>query len=464
MTAPRPQDRTIASLDAGRWTAIAEETAGYLQRMIRFDTTNPPGNELPLAAWIQTVLGDNGIESRLVQPAPDRAVVCARLAGSGSGRPILLTAHMDVVPVERDQWQSEPFGGERRDGYIYGRGAIDDKGMLAANLVTLLLVKREIVDAGGALDRDVVFLATSDEETGGEWGMPWVIEHHPEFVDAEYALNEGGRIRIVGDRPLYAAIQTSEKVSNVVTVRAKGPSGHASVPVEGNAIARLARAIAIVASARQPRALVPTTRAFFRELSRVWPDEALRRSMADIGSADPDEADAADAALARVPMLDATLRDTISPTVIAGGIRANVIPAEADATLSLRTLPGHSPDNVVDRLVGLIDDPAIEMEIVSRGCMAAPSDHESVMFAALRAAIRDVDPSVVTVPYLSTGATESAYLRAHGIQCYGLLPFPLTPADEARMHGHDERVSIDALRFGVQVVYGTVRGMAFPGA
>src|SRR3954467_9406148 len=159
--------------------------------MIRFETVNPPGNELPLAIYIESVLKAEGIETELLHPAKDRAQVVGRIRGNGSSRPVILLAHMDVVGVDRASWSFDPFGGEISDGYLYGRGAIDDKGMLAVNLMTVLLLKRDVVDRGGRLQRDVVFLATSDEEAGGEYGMQWVIDHHPEFVDAEFALNEG---------------------------------------------------------------------------------------------------------------------------------------------------------------------------------------------------------------------------------------------------------------------------------
>src|SRR3954469_13883145 len=217
------------------WTAALTETVTQLRRIIQVDTTNPPGNELVLAQYLDTVLRAAGVETRLIEPVSGRAVLWARLRGTGQARPILLTAHMDVVGVEADKWQTDPFGGEVHDGYLYGRGAIDDKGMLAVNLMTMLLIKREQLDQRAVLSRDLVFLATSDEESGGAYGMEWVIAHHPELVDAEFALNEGGRIRIVDGRPLYAAVQTAEKVSNVVVLRARGPGGHASIPVAGNA-------------------------------------------------------------------------------------------------------------------------------------------------------------------------------------------------------------------------------------
>ena len=417
-------------------TAVADEALRHLRRLIQFDTTNPPGNELPLAKYLAQVLAADGIESELVEPTKNRAVLCARLRGSGAARPVMLTAHMDVVGVERDRWTTDPFGGELIDGYVYGRGAIDDKGMLAASLMAFLLLKRQVVDRGVALDRDVIFLATSDEESGGKWGMSWIIANHPELVDAEFAFNEGGRIRMIDGRAAYAAVQTAEKVSTILRLRATGPGGHAAIPLEGNAVVRLARAIAALTAEKMPVTMTDTTREFFGRLRSIFPD--------------PES----------VPKLDALLRDTLSPTVLSGGVRHNVIPTEAEALLSLRTLPGHSPEEIVARLRARIGDPNVELTIDTPGCAAPASSHESPAFQAIRETIAELNPEIITVPYLSTGATESAFLRKHGVQCYGILPFPLSDGDEARMHDHDERVAVSAYAFGVRLLYGTVDRLA----
>src|SRR5687767_4512183 len=218
------------------WEAVRGEIIANLQRCIRIVTVNPPGNEVYLARELASILARDGIEAKLIEPSPGRAALVARLRGTGARGPVLLMAHMDVVGVEPDKWSVDPFEGVIEGGYLYGRGAIDDKGMLAANLQTMLLLKRHVVDAGIPLERDVIFLATSDEETGGDWGLGWVIAHHPDLIRAEFALNEGGRTRIVGGGRMYLAIQTSEKVSHVVRVTATGPDGHAAVPLAGNAV------------------------------------------------------------------------------------------------------------------------------------------------------------------------------------------------------------------------------------
>src|SRR5215208_247659 len=393
------------------WDAVREETVELLQALIRFNTSNPPGNEIHCARYVAGVLEAAGIEARLLEPAPERGAVVARLRGTGERGPVLLVAHMDVVGVEREQWTSEPFGGELREGYLYGRGAIDDKGMLAANLQAMLLLKRHVLDRGGTLARDVVFVATADEEADGTYGMGWLLEHHPELLRADFALNEGGRVRVVRGRPLYVAVQCAEKVPHLVTLTAHGPAGHAAVPLAGNALARLGRALAAVGQHREPLALTPTVREFFRELCDLWPDPDERAAMAALVSDSAVRARRGARAVARAPALDALLRNGVSPTLVAGGVRTNVIPTTATATLDVRTLPGESVDAVAARLRRTIADPLVEVAVTERGEDAPASDFRSPMFASIAAAAQALNPGLAVVPYLSTGATDSACLR-----------------------------------------------------
>jgi acetylornithine deacetylase/succinyl-diaminopimelate desuccinylase-like protein len=441
-------------------TTALDETVTHLRRLIQIDTRNPPGNEMPLARYLDATLAAAGIETHLFEPVANRGALVGRIRGNGAQPPVLIAAHMDVVDVEREKWIHDPLGGEIDDGYLYGRGAIDDKGMLATNLVAMLRIKREIVDAGLPLARDVVFVATSDEEMGGPIGLEWLLEKHRELIDAEFALNEGGRIRIVDGRPLYAAVQTTEKVSHIVELHARGVGGHASIPLPDNPVARMARAVACVATHQEPVRLLPTTRQFFSQLAAIWPDREAAAAMADVTSTDEATVERACSALCHVPTFNAVLRTGISPTVLRAGTLHNVIPSEASATLSVRTLPGDSIGDVLDRLRTSIGDASIDIVLASTDRGAPVSDHESLMFSTIRDAIRALDPAIVTVPYMSTGATESALLREAGIQTYGLLPFPVDEGDESRMHGHDERVPIASLDFGQQLVFDVLRRIA----
>ncbi|HUQ48489.1 MAG TPA: M20/M25/M40 family metallo-hydrolase [Gemmatimonadaceae bacterium] len=441
-------------------TSVEAETLGLLQALIRFDTTNPPGNELPLAEFLRSVFEKDGVSTILLLPAPSRAALIARLKGNGKKRPVMLLAHMDVVGVEADKWSCDPFGGIVRDGYLYGRGAIDDKGMLAANAMALLQVKRSIIDNGGELDRDIVFVATSDEESGGADGMKWLVDNHPGHLDAEFAINEGGRTRIIEGGRRYLAIQTAEKISHKVVVTARGPAGHAAVPLEGNAVFQLGAALVKLAAYREPVTLNATTSRFFGELSKVWPAPDVAEAMRNVVSQDVATSDAAAMVLSRIPVFNAVMRNGISPVGLSGGVAGNVIPAEVTAILNVRTIPGHDIGDVVDRIREAIGTETVSVELASHGEEAPGSDPDSVMFQALAASAQAIDPDISVVPYLSTGGTDSAHLRRLGIDAYGILPFPMEQSDEERMHGHDERVPVQSLHFGTRLIFESIRRVA----
>lgn len=448
-------------LSAEDWEGALWDAVAHLQALIRLDTVNPPGDEIRVARYLDDVLRGAGIETTLLEPAPGRAAVIGRIAGTARARPVLLMAHMDVVAVEREKWTTNPFGGEILDGYIYGRGAIDDKGMLASNLQAVLIAQRYCDATGERPDRDIVFLATSDEETSGAFGIDWVLANHRPLVKAGVAFNEGGRIRIVNGAPLYCAIQCAEKVPHNVIVTATGPGGHASVPHAGNAITRLARALHRIVEHREPTALDSVTQGFFAGLAQVWPEPDVARAMRDVAGASDAAMEEGARVLADIPTFDAVLRNGISPTLISGGIRSNVIPTEAQATLNVRTLPGVAIEELLDRLRQVVGDPAVRFEVTSSGDDAPSSPPDGEGFIAIRDALHEIDPSIPVVPYLSTGATDSAALRRAGIPCYGLLPFPMEQSDEDRMHGHDERVSVNALGFGVRLTCGVIERLAF---
>lgn len=440
--------------------SIEAETIAVLQRLIQFDTTNPPGNELPLAKWIHETFTAEGIESEVLVSAPNRGTVIARIKGEGIVKPVMLLAHMDVVGVERDKWSHDPFGGVVEDGYLYGRGAIDDKGMLAANVMAMLVIHRDVVAKRLKLERDVLFVATSDEEAGGAAGLQWLVEHRRDLLDAEYAINEGGRTRVLPDGKRYLAIQIAEKVSHTVTITARGPAGHAAIPREGNAIFALASALAKLAHYSEPISLMEVTRRFFGELATIWTDDRQSAAMRAMASGSDQEISEAGALLSTNPVFNAVLRNTISPTFLGGGVRGNVIPAEVSVGLNVRTLPGHSIEDIVSRIKRVVAAENVEISSSTGGVEGPASDPDSPMFAALARTAKELDPEIAVVPYLGTGATESAQLRSLGIKAYGILPFPMVPADEERMHGHDERVPIASLHFGTRLISESVRRVA----
>ncbi|MDH5234420.1 MAG: M20/M25/M40 family metallo-hydrolase [Gemmatimonadota bacterium] len=447
--------------------ALLREATAQLQGLIRLNTTNPPGNELLVARYLDSLFRAEGIESQVYESAPGRGAVVARLrasapaAGAAAATPLILMGHMDVVGVQRDQWTVDPFAATVRDGVLYGRGAIDDKGMLIANFQAMKALQRR-VRAGVRLKRDVIFVGNADEEAGGDFGMGWLLEHHPGAIRAEWALNEGGRTRVMSNGKRYVALQTAEKVSHVVTVTATGPDGHASIPLEGNAISRLGRALAAIGAHREPTVLTPTTTRFFGSLAAAWPDAAEARAMADVASGDAARVARGATVLRAVPTLDAVLRNGISPTILEGGIRSNVIPRDATATLNIRTLPGESLDAVIARLTAEIADPLVHVTVTSRGEDSPAMSADNEFFAAVERAAKRLDPTITVVPYLSTGATDSADLRRAGYKAYGLLPFPLEMPDEERMHGNDERLPLTAFLFGIRFVTGIAEELALP--
>ena len=435
------------------WEGTLWECISHLQALIRMDTVNPPGRELGVARYLDDVLRGAGIETTLLEPTPGRAALIGRLKGNGKKRPVMMMAHMDVVGVERERWTTNPFGGEILDGFLYGRGAIDDKGMLAVNLQTMLLLNEHVVRKGGTLDRDVIFLATSDEESGGDFGIDWVLANHPAILEAEFALNEGGRLRQLDGTLAYAAVQCGEKIANVLRLTASGSPGHASIPIPNNAVVRLARAVAAAAAHHEPVIMTETSRRFFGGLATFWKEPRVRAAMADIASSDPKRVESGASVVAENPPFNAMIRNGISPTMLAAGVRPNVIPAEASATLNVRLLPGQALEDLIARLQASIADDAVAVSVEERGEEAPPSPDNEPMFAAIRDAIAELAPKVPVVPFLSTGATDSAPLRRAGVKAYGILPFPLTEEDEGRMHGHDERVSVSSLAFAVKLTW-----------
>lgn len=449
------------ALSDGDWEGALWETVAHLQALIRLDTVNPPGDEIRVARYLEDVLRGAGIETTLLEPAPRRAALIGRIKGQSAADALLLMAHMDVVPVDRERWSTNPFGGEILDGYIYGRGAIDDKGMLASNLETMLLVQRFCTSTGRRPSRDVVFLATADEEAGGVHGIKWLLQKHRALLKASVALNEGGRIRLAKGKPLYCAIQCAEKVPHNVVVKATGTSGHAAVPRSDNSVNRLARALTRIELHKEPISLDDVTRGFLAGLAPVWPDREAGAAMEAVASNDPQRRETGALSLAQFPAIDATIRNTVSATMLKGGVRSNVIPAETSATLNVRTLPGTGISEVVERLRAAVNDPAVGFEVVSSGQDAPPSQLDGEGYKAITDALRELDPNIPSVPYLSSGATDSAALRRAGIQCYGVLPFPLTQEDEDRMHGNDERIPVNSLGFGVKLTSGIVERLAF---
>jgi acetylornithine deacetylase/succinyl-diaminopimelate desuccinylase-like protein len=438
--APRPMPDFVKARD---------EAVQLLQGLIRIDTSNPPGNETRAADYIKALLDKEGIASEIHTLQPGRGTIVARLKGSGRQRPLLLMGHTDVVGIERDKWTVDPFGGVIRNGYLYGRGAIDDKDTVAAALVTLLSLHRLKMP----LDRDVIFLAEAGEEGTPESGIAYMVDKHWDKIDAELALAEGGDIPTRNGRVRYVGVATTEKVPNTVTLVAHGTSGHGSMPRLDNPIVHLAAAITKIGAYQPPMRLIETTKTFFERTAAISePDEAFLLTHLT----DP----AVQETLRRTNVTyNSMLQTSISPNIIKGGFRVNVIPGDAEATLDVRSLPGEDMDKLVADLKAVVDDPAIWItRVPPNRPSGAPSPLDSELFRALERTGRAMFQDAPTIPMMLTGATDMAQLRAKGVKAYGISE----PVDEKdpSPHGNDERISIDALGKYVEYIYRTVIDVA----
>jgi acetylornithine deacetylase/succinyl-diaminopimelate desuccinylase-like protein len=431
------------------WAKVAPELLEHYTALLRIDTSSPPGNETVAAKYIQSVLAREGISSQLLALEPARANLVARLKGSGSRRPLLLMGHTDVVGVQRDKWTVDPFAALRKGGYIYGRGAQDDKDNLASCLMVMLLLKRQ----GVKLDRDVIFLAEAGEEGNTRFGINFMVERHWSEIEAEYALAEGGGGLARGGKPQYVAISTTEKIPHGVRLLAHGTAGHGSRPRPDNAVVRIANAVAKVGAWQPPRRLNDTTRAYFERLATISePAQAERyRHIADPQRAPAIDRYFGESELGHYSML----RTSISPTIIKAGFRTNVIPSEAEAYLDVRALPDEDLGKFEAELRRVIGDTHVEVIGASGGRPAGPpSRFDAAMFRALEKAQRTVYPGAITLPTMLTGATDMAQLRSRGVQAYGIGPV-LEEKDEdaGGAHGDDERLSEEALQKLLQFLW-----------
>lgn len=453
-TAAQDTYRVAAPAPAGFDRAAAQrDTLAHLEQLITLDTQNPPGNEILTANYLDAQLrGIPGIQTHILDPGDGRANFVARLrATTPSKRAVLVMGHMDVVGADTTKWITPPFKPTKRDGYLYGRGAIDDKGMLAATVV----VMRQLAARREALDRDIILLATAAEE-GGDQGIERVVSQHFDLIkDAEFAMNEGGRIRVRNGRVYAINIQITEKLSYVVVATAKGTGGHGSVPLPDNAIAALSRALARVHESKPPVRMNPTTREYFARLAKVEEHDAMRQAMETIATArDQATIDKAGEVLSAEPLHNAVLRTGVSLTMIDGGIRSNVIPSDATATLNVRVLPDGDIRADVAEMNRIGGEKGVTFELKGQPQKAPPvSPPTTALFQAMDAAGKAMAPEAIVIPFMSTGGTDGAVLREHGIPTYGILPMPLPMEDELRMHGDNERVPIDALGWAAEYLY-----------
>ena len=452
---------TVVALSAqtpANWRTVdwKQEQAAILQHyrsLIQIDTSNPPGNETKAVEYLKKLLEDAGIPTQTFSNDPTRANLVARIKGNGTRRPLLIMAHTDVVGVQKEKWPVDPFGAIIKDGYIWGRGSIDDKDKLTAMVTTMLLLKRN----QAKLDRDVIFLAESGEEGTTQVGISFMVEHHFDAINAEFAITEGGGATIRDGKVVFMNLGTTEKVPRATRVVVTGTAGHGSVPREDNALLHLAGAVAKVGAWETPMRLNDTTRAYFEKLATISTPEQAARYNALL---DPAKSAAAQAYLKKnEPARYSMLRTSIVPTIMKGGFRTNVIPSEAEATFDVRALPDEDMAKLYEEMKKVINDPAVKIEPLTGNMRPAapPSRLDTEMYRALEATAKKMYPGITVLPSMSTGASDMAQLRTKGIPSYGIGPANLeSDALNYGAHGDVERLAEASLYRFVEFVWNAV--------
>ena len=464
----------LPSLHVGEagWAAAHTDLVAFLRDLIRIPSINPPdppGAELDAARRIAAELRGSGIVPEVIEPFPGRGIVVARLRGDGTGgEPLLLLSHLDVVPANPDGWTHGPFDADVADGYLWGRGAVDMKSMIALEAGVMTLLAGRAIAAGldpatdpiPELRRDVLFACTPDEEAGGHQGAGWLVDNRPETLRAVAALNEAGGVsaELAGRR--FYPIQVAEKGFEVYRITVHGTWGHGSMPREDNAAVMAAEVVTRLARPGEPRVTAPVRTLLTEVAAALPPSEA--QLVEAIGGEDPRRSEAALRALCD-PMyaraLRALLRDTISPDVIHAGIKYNVIPGEATIEIDCRTLPGTTEGDVREEVISRLGDLAPHCTVEHTiGAIPVEAPANGELYDLLAATIRAHDSEGIPVPALAPFATDAKHLVRLGVPAYGFSPLRLDPEERflERFHGVDERVGLDALRWGLPVLYDVV--------
>lgn len=444
------------------WDAVNAEALAHFKALLRIDTTNPPGNERPAAEYLAAVLAKEGIESKIVESAPTRASLVARLRGTGKAGPLLLNGHLDVVPVDPERWTHPPFEAVEADGCLWGRGAIDMKNMVTMSLMAMLLAKR----TGLVLDRDLIFAAVADEEAGSHHGALHLVEEHPEDVRAEYVLNEvGGHTLYMGDTRFYP-IQVSEKGICWFEMSVEGEPGHGSMPRPDNAVVRLARALERLGSTRLPQHVTPVVETFLRTLASgaPFPRNAILPLVLSPSFAGTLLTLLEKQNLEQAIGINAMLRNTASPTMLEAGKKVNVIPSVATARVDGRILPGQTLQQFLDEIQRVVG-PDVKIHVFDHHDGTSFTT-DTPLYDTITRVLARRDPQGTPVPYMIPGFTDSfAYARL-GATCYGFSPVRLGPElNFTKMyHGHDERIPIDGFFWGLRTLWEVVAEACGPRA
>ncbi|MEQ8858135.1 MAG: M20/M25/M40 family metallo-hydrolase [Pseudomonadales bacterium] len=439
--APAPVSAAPAPVSAAG-SAYAAQAPERLAEYLRIDTVNPPGNESAGVAFLAAILDDAGIPYQTAESAPGRGNLWARLEG-GDEPGLVLLHHIDVVGADPRYWQVAPLSGEIRDGYVWGRGALDMKGTAIAQLQAFLALHA----SGKRLQRDVWFVATADEEAGGAFGAGWLIEAHPEiFENVGFLLNEGGSGTTMGEDVVFT-VEVTQKVPLWLKATARGQPGHGSTPQTATAVTRLLRAGDRVAETRFAPRVIPAVQSLFEGLAPYQPED-LRGQYADIASAIHDDEFMRYLQLSN-PGAHALLRNTCSITRLAGSDKINVVPTEASMELDCRLLPDQDHGAFIAELTAIINDPDVQIDTLM-AFTPAVSRSDSPLYRLIEETVAARLPAARVVPGVSTGFTDSHFFRDLGIASYGFGPFVIPLADRRGIHGNDERIGVDTLIEGTE--------------
>ena len=446
-------------ISSDRLKQYSDFAVQWMQEYLRIDTTNPPGNEMRAAAFFRRILDREGIENRVFEYAPGRADVWARVPHTSgeAKRPIILLNHMDVVSSERSHWKVPPFSGAVVGGAMYGRGAQDMKNEGLAQLVVMVMLKRE----KAALDRDVIFLAVSDEEAAGT-GTDWMIAHHRDLLEnAEFLINEGGENLLENRKVKYVGVDVGEKTPLWLHVVAHGRPGHGSRPNPDSAPDRLVRALDRIIQYRTPLKVLPVVEESMRDMAPYEEGERARQ-FRNIREAIQDKNFQEE--VERDESLNYLLRNTITLTMLGGSEQTNVIPPEAWANLDVRLLPGEDPKAFLESMRQLVNDPNVTVDPLNPEFRVAnASTTDTALFNAIRQVSQHYFPGTPVVPRLTSGFTENQRYRPLGISAYGFSPYTATEEEGSTEHGNDERIRVEELRRGPGILYDVVMGVAGAG-
>jgi acetylornithine deacetylase/succinyl-diaminopimelate desuccinylase-like protein len=428
------------------------------KELIEINTTDTPAGSVTAAAEAMAArllaAGFPAADVRVLGPDPRKHNLVARLRGSGARRPLLLLAHLDVVEARREDWTTDPFAFVERDGFYYGRGTTDDKGMAAQFVANLIRLKRE----QAVLDRDLILALTADEEGGQFNGVEWLLTHHRPLIDAEFAINEGGGGNMRKGRYLTNEVQASEKVYQDFRLEVKNAGGHSSLPVKDNAIYHLAAALSRLAAYEFPVALNEVTRTYFERSAQTESDPGTASDMRAVAGTTADLAAAARLATAQ-PYFNALMRTTCVATLLEGGHATNALPQVARANVNCRILPGVAPSAVRETLIKVVADPRITVAFVGEARPSRPSPLRTDVMTLVESLTKELYPGAIVVPVMSTGATDGLYLRNGEIPTYG-IDGTFGDMDDVRAHGRDERIGIRQFYEGLAFQYRLILGLA----